>query len=313
MATIVLIPGADGRGWYWHRVVSLLRDLDHLALPVGLPLADPTASLAALARVVVAAISSAPCVPGGALLIVGQSLAGFIAPLVCEQIRTDLLVLLNPMVPRPDESAGQWWSATAHAEARAAYGEFDLMRDFFHDVPPEVTAAAFASPPPDGPSERLFADLWPLDRWPKVPTRIVQGVDDRFFPLDFQRLPATSSDALFASGSDSSLTSCPAATCSHSAIPKSWRGDSMPIRPCCRGPLLRAGREATTVSASAKPTCRWFSNGRYRRVPAARFASHARVPSCLRCSWPHGGSTLQTRQSSAHSNCRMVAAGSSRK
>jgi len=187
MATIVLIPGADGRGWYWHRVVPLLRDLDHLPLPVDLPLADPTAGLAASAKVVVAAISSAPCAPGGALLIVGQSLAGFVAPLVCEQIRTDLLVLLNPMVPFPGGSASQWWSATAHAEARAPYGEFDLMRDFFHDVPPEVTAAAFASPPPGGPSERLFADPWPLDRWPNVPTRILQGVDDRFFPLEFQR------------------------------------------------------------------------------------------------------------------------------
>jgi pimeloyl-ACP methyl ester carboxylesterase len=61
------------------------------------------------------------------------------------------------------------------------------MRDFFHDVPPEVTAAAFAGPAPDAPSDRLFADPWPLDRWPNVPTRILQGVDDRFFPLEFQR------------------------------------------------------------------------------------------------------------------------------
>ena len=129
MATIVLIPGADGRGWYWHRVVPLLRDLNHLPLPVDLPVADSTADLVGLATVVVAAISRAPCEPGGAILIVGQSLAGFIAPLVCEQIRTDLLVLLNPMVPIPDESANQWWSGTAHAEARAPYGEFERSEE----------------------------------------------------------------------------------------------------------------------------------------------------------------------------------------
>jgi hypothetical protein len=61
------------------------------------------------------------------------------------------------------------------------------MRDFFHDVPTEVTAAAFAGPPPGEQSDRLFADPWPLDRWPHVPTRMLQGVDDRFFLLEFQR------------------------------------------------------------------------------------------------------------------------------
>jgi len=28
---------------------------------------------------------------------------------------------------------------------------------------------------------------WPLPAWPKVPTVVVQGSDDRLFPLDFQR------------------------------------------------------------------------------------------------------------------------------
>jgi pimeloyl-ACP methyl ester carboxylesterase len=28
---------------------------------------------------------------------------------------------------------------------------------------------------------------WPLSRWPEVPTRFLQGRDDRFFPPQFQR------------------------------------------------------------------------------------------------------------------------------
>ena len=28
---------------------------------------------------------------------------------------------------------------------------------------------------------------FPLDRWPDVPTRILVGAEDRFFPVDFQR------------------------------------------------------------------------------------------------------------------------------
>ena len=32
-----------------------------------------------------------------------------------------------------------------------------------------------------------FAEPWPLAAWPDVPTRVLAGRDDRFFPLDFQR------------------------------------------------------------------------------------------------------------------------------
>jgi pimeloyl-ACP methyl ester carboxylesterase len=32
-----------------------------------------------------------------------------------------------------------------------------------------------------------FEKAWPLARWPDVPTRFLQGRDDRFFPLEFQR------------------------------------------------------------------------------------------------------------------------------
>jgi pimeloyl-ACP methyl ester carboxylesterase len=28
---------------------------------------------------------------------------------------------------------------------------------------------------------------WPLKAWPDVPTRFLQGRDDRFFPVEFQR------------------------------------------------------------------------------------------------------------------------------
>jgi len=187
MATVVLIPGADGRAWYWHRVVPALRESGHLPLPVDLPIADPTAGLAEFTDAVCTAVADQLSTERGGLVIVGQSLAGFIAPLVCERIGGRLLVLVNAMVPRPGESAGEWWAATRHHEARAPFGAFDFVRDFFHDVPADVMGAAFADPPPPGPSERLFADPWPLHGWPTVPTRLLQGVDDRFFPLEFQR------------------------------------------------------------------------------------------------------------------------------
>ena len=40
MRTFVLIPGAGGAAWYWHRVAPLLQDEGHEAIAVDLPGAD---------------------------------------------------------------------------------------------------------------------------------------------------------------------------------------------------------------------------------------------------------------------------------
>lgn len=107
----------------------------------------------------------------------------------------DLLVLLNAMVPAPGESAGDWWANTGHAEARAEHAardgrtlpeEFDSLEEFFHDVPTDVTAEAMAQGEPVQ-SATPFTRPWPLERWPDVRTVFLQGRDDRFFPLPFQR------------------------------------------------------------------------------------------------------------------------------
>src|SRR5262245_50197812 len=111
-----------------------------------------------------------------ATVLVAQSLAGFVAPPACERVRVEMLVLLNAMVPVPGETAGEWWDHVGHEQARAdaGYAGFDLERDFFHDVPPDVTAEAMAGGA-RSPSARVFGDRWPLDRWPAVPTRCLQG------------------------------------------------------------------------------------------------------------------------------------------
>jgi pimeloyl-ACP methyl ester carboxylesterase len=133
----------------------------------------------------------------GPLILVAQSLAGFSVPLVCERLPVPVaeLVLLNAMVPVPGETAGQWWENTDQAKARSDYAAatgrgvaptFDLRSDFFHDVPPEVTEEAL-SVGGSAPPAALFTQPWPLKQWPDVPTRFLQGREDRFFPLEFQR------------------------------------------------------------------------------------------------------------------------------
>lgn len=74
----------------------------------------------------------------------------------------------------------------AARDGRTLGGPQDLLDSFFHDVPPDITAQAMAH----GElvqSDTPFAKPWPLAAWPEVPTRFLQGRDDRFFPVEFQR------------------------------------------------------------------------------------------------------------------------------
>jgi hypothetical protein len=57
MASFVLVPGAGGMAWYWHRVVPLIHAAGHAAIAVDLPGDDRHASLAAYAEIVARAIA----------------------------------------------------------------------------------------------------------------------------------------------------------------------------------------------------------------------------------------------------------------
>ena len=190
MATYVLIPGAGGDAWYWHLLEPELRGRGHDVVAADLPANDDSAGLAEYAGAVVEAIGDRT-----GIVLVAQSLGGFTAPLVCERVPVDLLVMLNAIVPSPGEAPRDWWSNTGHARARREQAERDgrdlaadedLWDAFFHDVPPEVAAEAWARGEPRQ-SGTPFAQPWPLPKWPDVPTRFLQGRDDRFFPVEFQR------------------------------------------------------------------------------------------------------------------------------
>ena len=192
MTNYVLVPGAGGSAWYWHRLVPELRRRGHQALAVDLPAADDRAGLPEYAAAVIDAIGDTPDP-----VVVAQSLAGFTAPQACEKAGARMLILLNAMVPAPGETPGEWFASTAGDRARAqaeqaaregrtVRDEFDVIDAFFHDVPAEVTAEAMAQGEPVQSSTPM-SQRWPLPRWPQVPTRFLQGREDRFFPPQFQR------------------------------------------------------------------------------------------------------------------------------
>jgi pimeloyl-ACP methyl ester carboxylesterase len=185
----VLIPGAGGDAGYWAWTVPFLsRDADVLA--VDLPAGDDSADLSTYRDCVCDAMADVR----GPVVLVAQSLGGFTAPLVAHKRHIDLLVLLNAMVPVPGEPGAQWWQNTGQREASRQHIEriglgrdtFDMVEDFFHDVPDDIRSEVLSGPEPQQ-SDTPFAEPWPLDSWPDVPTKFLQGADDRLFPLEFQR------------------------------------------------------------------------------------------------------------------------------
>jgi pimeloyl-ACP methyl ester carboxylesterase len=187
MSSFVLIPGAGGAAWYWHRVVPLLEAAGHAAVAVDLPADDERAGLATYAERVLAAMGTNP-----EIVLVAQSLGGFTAPLVCKQAQLQRLIFVNAMIPTPGETAGEWWGNTrsepAREEAaqRGGYSsDFDLETYFLHDVPPEVAAEGEKHERPEAKS--IFGEPCRFEAWPKIPIHVIASQDDRFFPLEFQR------------------------------------------------------------------------------------------------------------------------------
>jgi pimeloyl-ACP methyl ester carboxylesterase len=187
MKTFVMIPGAGGAAWYWHRVVPLLQDEGHEAIALDLPGDDDLAGLPEYTREVVNAIGDRVDV-----VVVAQSLGGFTAPLVATKVPVDALVFVNAMIPSPGETPGRWWDNTGWLQAFEAaarqgdYGtQFDPAVHFLHDVPPEVAARGEPYQRPE--ADAVFGSACSFDAWPSVPTRVVAGADDRFFPVEFQR------------------------------------------------------------------------------------------------------------------------------
>ena len=103
-----------------------------------------------------------------------------------------MLVFVNAMIPKPGETAGQWWGATGaieareEAAARRGYAtEFDVATYFLHDVPQDVLRAGPQQP--RGEAEIVFSEPCRFTRWPDIPIHVLAGRDDRFFPIEFQR------------------------------------------------------------------------------------------------------------------------------
>jgi pimeloyl-ACP methyl ester carboxylesterase len=180
----VLVPGAGGSAWFWHRVVPMLEVHGHRAIAVELPGDDPKAGLAAYTEKTLAAIDGDPDT-----IVVAHSLGGFTAAMVAARTPLSALIFVNAMIPAPGEIVGDWGDTVGSAEARTAAAkrhgyatEFDLDTYFMHDVPAEAIVGAWR---PE--ADTIWSERCDFTSWPEVPIRALAGNEDRLFPVDFQR------------------------------------------------------------------------------------------------------------------------------
>ncbi|WP_328473023.1 alpha/beta hydrolase [Actinoplanes sp. NBC_00393] len=179
MATFALIHGAGDVGWYWHLVQAELGRHGHDTVAPDLPCDDDAAGLAEYADTVVAAVGDRRDV-----VVVGQSLGAFTAPLVCDRLPVRLIVLVAPMIPAPGEPPAEYWTNTRYGDEDREQFD-DPIALFYQDVPPDLAAEALRRAP-DQSSVRL-SEPSPLKAWPDVPTRVLIGRDDRLIPVPYLR------------------------------------------------------------------------------------------------------------------------------
>jgi pimeloyl-ACP methyl ester carboxylesterase len=173
MATFALIHGGGGSAWDWHLVSPELRKHGHDPVAVDLPSEDEPAGWSAYADTVAEAVGER-----SDLVVVGHSLGGFTAPLVCERVPVGLLVLVAAMIPAPGELFADWWTSSGYEPS--GYGDV-----FYHDVPPELAAEAQRRERDE--SSNALREPCPLEAWPDTPTRYLLCRDDRMFPAAWAR------------------------------------------------------------------------------------------------------------------------------
>jgi pimeloyl-ACP methyl ester carboxylesterase len=183
-----MIHGAGDSSWHWHLVEPELRRLGHEVVTMDLPCEDDGAGLAEYADAVVDAIGDAKDV-----VLVAQSFGGFTAPLVCERVPVDLMVLVAAMIPAPGEAASDYWANTQWSPPKVKVDHLGGMSEedawtvaaFMHDVPSEIVKEALNRE--RGQSDTPAKEPWPLDAWPDVATKFLLCRDDQFFQPQWMR------------------------------------------------------------------------------------------------------------------------------
>jgi pimeloyl-ACP methyl ester carboxylesterase len=179
VSCFAIVHAAGDGAVTWGQVADALRAEGHDVVAVDLPCEDDSATFSDYADVVVDAVGERD----DEVVVVGHSLGGFTAPLVVDRLGAAQLVFVTGMVPRPGETATEWWSKTGHSEVCPPLD--DEVAVFWNDLDParvkEVRRWGRDQ------SGTPMAEPFPLTALPDVPTRFVLCTRDRFFPAGWTR------------------------------------------------------------------------------------------------------------------------------
>lgn len=197
MTDFLLLHGASSTGWIWHRVAEQLGALGHRSAAPDLPCADPTADLNRYVDVALEARAAA--FGKSPVVVVAQSMAGLMAPVVAERCEVSQLVLLAAMIPNPGESGFEWAESSGSSEAQAEYlaeiglegcDPYDPEVVFVHDFDEELKIESMRHLPDQ--TTRPLETPAEFAAWPQIPTHVIAPTGDRFFPHEFMRKQAIS-------------------------------------------------------------------------------------------------------------------------
>lgn len=181
---IALVHGAHHGSWCWEALVPELSARGHLAVPVDLPITDPTATVGDYANAVLDVLEA----QDEEVVIVGHSLAGVVLPVVATRRSVRRLVFLAALVPLPGQSARdllvEFPGLLKVPGDRPVGGERsvaipdDVARDaFYHDCPEAVATWAIARLRPQALG--VQREPCPSGHWLTVPASYIVCADDR--------------------------------------------------------------------------------------------------------------------------------------
>jgi len=75
--------------------------------------------------------------------------------------------------------------ATRDGRPEVDVNDFETL--FLHDLPGPIVKVMRSDPSAAAEGPAVFAQPWPLSDWPEVPTRVLSGRDDRFFPFPLEQ------------------------------------------------------------------------------------------------------------------------------
>jgi pimeloyl-ACP methyl ester carboxylesterase len=195
MTNFLLLHGASSTSWIWHRTTRELEGFGHDVVAPDLPCDDPDADLNTYVGVALHAASArfgeAPVV------VVAQSMAGLMTPVVASRRAVSQMVLLAAMIPNPGESGFEWAASSRSQQAQAAYlaeiglagcDPYDPELIFVHDFDEALEAESARHLP--NQSTRPLETPADFTAWPDIPTHVIAATDDRLFPLEFMRKQA---------------------------------------------------------------------------------------------------------------------------